>query len=257
MSTTEGLAYQRLSKMLKNPAVETICDYGCGDGKLLSQLAKKFPQKSFLGVDTFSQWSPDKVPKDDENIRFVDRFSKSFEELAQNERFDIISTVCTVHHFTLPITEVRLLEALLHPQKGKLLLIDFAFSNNKEGERVKNLLSYTSEMTSAFIGGHHRHHYKLDELKDLLSATTLVIEEAQLVNEPATDEELIDAKERARKHVARIKRRISEIKDGKAIQRCLNRLLEENSHLIEELPVDYSSILIVLASVPFNQLRSS
>ena len=252
MSTTDGLAFLRLSKMLKNPEIDSLCDYGCGDGKLLMRLAKDFPQKSFIGIDTFSQWSPDKVPKEQKNVRFVDRFSESFDELAENERFHIISTVCTVHHFTLPIKELRLLEALLHPQRGKLLLIDFAFASDNEGERVKNLLSYTSEMASAFIGGHHRHHYKLDELKDLLSATTLEIEEARLVKEPATDDELKDAKERARKHLGRVKKRVAEIKDGKAIQRCLNRLLEENSHLIEELPVDYSSILLILASVPCN-----
>ena len=249
MSTTDELALEKLSKMLETQGLDSICDYGCGDGKLLFQLANMYPEKRFTGIDTFSQWPREKVPQNTENVSFIDRHGPQFAELIKHPTFDVLSTICTIHHFGLPISELRILESLLHRPKGKLLIIDFAFSNENEGERVKNLLSFTSEMASLFIGGYHRHHYQLDELKDLLSATNLKINEAYEEKGRATEEELANAKVRARNHLERIRGRVSKMTESNALPQYFNCLLEQNSSLIEELPIDYSSIIVLLASV--------
>jgi trans-aconitate 2-methyltransferase len=106
---------------------EKILDFGCGDGKITSQLSWLVSRGgSVLGVDiseemirlSSSKFPPYAYP----NLHYKKSDSLNFDDFPVNEEYDLITSFCVFHLVPDPLPVLKNLKKLLKPT-GKLLLV--------------------------------------------------------------------------------------------------------------------------------------
>ncbi|MGQ0813510.1 MAG: class I SAM-dependent methyltransferase [Gemmatimonadota bacterium] len=88
-----------------------VLDVGCGRGRIMTRLAELFPRSSFVGIDL----SPDAIgfaraeatKKGLTNIEFLVADASNFDELAQPESFDFITTFDAIHDQAKPLNVLK------------------------------------------------------------------------------------------------------------------------------------------------------
>ena len=119
-SVTRKLAFKQIIKLLNSNRPKTIIDAGCGNGRLLGQLAKKYPQHRFIGIEynsmlyNYCQHKYSKL----KNIIFLNQDLLTFDY----NQADII------YYFGLPKLTMALQEKLLHTTKKiDIIALDATF----------------------------------------------------------------------------------------------------------------------------------
>ena len=80
-------------------------DLGCGRGRALAQLARRFPRSSFVGVDLSAEaiaWATE-ATAELENVRYEVRDLRTFDVDAEPARFDFVTTFDAVHDQPAPL----------------------------------------------------------------------------------------------------------------------------------------------------------
>ncbi|HET7368539.1 MAG TPA: class I SAM-dependent methyltransferase [Gaiella sp.] len=82
-----------------------VADLGCGRGRALAQLARRFPRSSFVGVDLSAEaiaWATE-ATAELENVRYEVRDLRTFDVDAEPARFDFVTTFDAVHDQPAPL----------------------------------------------------------------------------------------------------------------------------------------------------------
>lgn len=87
-----------LKEFLSQTKPQRICDIGCGGGKLLSELAKLYPQHTFVGWDL----SPDAAKFWNYGEKNISFHAGDIFKTAQEERFDLVLLIDVIEHVENP-----------------------------------------------------------------------------------------------------------------------------------------------------------
>jgi ubiquinone/menaquinone biosynthesis C-methylase UbiE len=156
--------------IIKEYSVRSVCDHGCGNGDLLRCLAERFPgHLELTGVDRFSTMCESHRPDEIPGVRLVDRDGVEYGQLSAEPGFDLVLSCFALHHYSLPVAELKGLSRMLRPG-GRLFLADWLFGGQEPAQVVKDLLSLTEEAYAAVSGRYHRHHYTVPEAVELVEA---------------------------------------------------------------------------------------
>jgi ubiquinone/menaquinone biosynthesis C-methylase UbiE len=116
-----------------------VLDVGCGRGRIINRLAELYPQSRFTGVDLSSEailfaWE-EAAGKKLRNVEFIVGDLSRFDETAEIEAFDLVTTFDAVHDQARPLNVLRGIHRTLHPS-GVYLMQDIKGSsriyNNRE-----------------------------------------------------------------------------------------------------------------------------
>jgi len=128
--------YNNLEQMLKQGI--RFLDIGCGDGNLVIQLAHVFSQSQFVGIDP-DIYGIERAEATVSDMGLENRVSfevMGAEELLNNNEFDMVCMVATLHEI-LPEIRTQALEKAYGALKkgGQLLVLDFPYPDNLEDFR--------------------------------------------------------------------------------------------------------------------------
>ncbi len=171
--------YDKILDLAGNKKLRTICDYGCGDGELLSYLNEHIPGLELYGIDYFSKFGGG---EEETVFTKIDRDCDDFRDLINSRRFDLVISTHALHHFQYPVNELRTIGSMITPG-GYLDLYDHCFDRDSWRGYSRSLSSLISEATSALRGNYHRHHFTLEEAVDLaavISGEVVLQEEFRL-----------------------------------------------------------------------------
>ncbi len=86
-------------------------DLGCGRGMIIARLAELYPKSTFIGLDLSSEaisWARDHArSKKLRNVEFVVRDLSDFDETAERDAYDVVSTFDAVHDQAQPLRMLR------------------------------------------------------------------------------------------------------------------------------------------------------
>ena len=86
-----------------------VADLGCGRGRALAELARRYPRSSFVGMDLSEEaiaWAT-QATADLDNIRFEARDLTTFDTDAEPEAFDLVTTFDAVHDQASPLALLK------------------------------------------------------------------------------------------------------------------------------------------------------
>ncbi len=176
--------------------INSICDYGCGDGRILKKIKKKLPSGiRYTGIDFWSnEYSKHRMPENEECISFIDNGSPEIDEFIEHNHYGLVFSSFALHHFRLPIKELKLIERLVAPE-GFLILIDM-FRDFTDMEKIADNVDFFNSkmMMMALRGDYHRIPYTKKETGDLLLALDMEIIDQKVVEVEITDQELTEFK---------------------------------------------------------------
>ncbi|MBO0321908.1 class I SAM-dependent methyltransferase [Muricauda sp. CAU 1633] len=120
-----------------------VLDVGCGDGKILMELAKNFPNSRFVGIDL----CPEPIQSAQtratmsglENINF---FEADILEYQFDKHFDLITTFDVIHDLAFPDKVLAKINALLKANTGQYLMMDINASSNLENNEEHPLAPF-------------------------------------------------------------------------------------------------------------------
>lgn len=94
-------------------------DLGCGRGMIITRLAELYPKSTFVGVDLSNEavsWADDHArSKSLRNVEFAVRDLSDFDETAERDAFDVVSTFDAVHDQAQPLRMLRGIHRTLKP----------------------------------------------------------------------------------------------------------------------------------------------
>jgi 2-polyprenyl-3-methyl-5-hydroxy-6-metoxy-1,4-benzoquinol methylase len=106
-----------------------VLDVGCGRGRILNRLAELYPRSTFLGMDLSDdaiRFARDEASqKALGNVEFAAADLSDFEERADPESFDFITTFDAVHDQAKPLSVLKGIHRALKPQ-GTYLMQDIS-----------------------------------------------------------------------------------------------------------------------------------
>lgn len=177
--------------LAKKEKINSICDYGCGDGRILRSIKKQVSEgKTLTGIDIWSNPESEKEKPLDEGINYIDGLSDGFDDFVEKKLFDLVLSTFTLHHFRLPVKEISRMCSLLKPG-GYLVMIDMFRDYTDMNKVADNVFFYTSQMMMMAIKGKfHRAPYTLPETSDLLSNQNLEIISQDIVKIGLTSTEV-------------------------------------------------------------------
>ncbi len=239
------LATHILPIIAKNNSI-SICDYGCGTGTLLELLQKENPKLILTGIDYLSKYK-NKNPqnREENNISYIDKDDDDYNKLVSSEKFDMIISTFSLHHFKYPVRELQTIYNLVKPN-GILLFVDFGFINNTKAKFTKNISSFIDEMGQAVKGRYHRHHYTLDEALDLFNAIPVDTSDSFEVAKEISNGEMHDAVNSKIKRNLLIQKNLKE-KAPDFWRDAWIPFFEQEKYLIEEYGTDYSDLFFIIA----------
>ncbi len=81
-----------LATILDKNNISSLCDYGCGDGRLIKLLKDKYPNTiKYTGIDFWSnKFSNKEMPENEDQINFIDNGSVNIDEFIEPHCFDIV-----------------------------------------------------------------------------------------------------------------------------------------------------------------------
>lgn len=98
-----------LAAQLRNGA--RVLDAGCGSGRILNRMAELFPKSRFVGMDLSNEAiraaRADALAKTLENVSFVAADLSDFDQTAESESFDFITTFDAVHDQGKPLNVLK------------------------------------------------------------------------------------------------------------------------------------------------------
>lgn len=147
---------------------DNVLDVGCGTGPVIELLAKKYPEKHFVGLDITPAMIEVAQSKGLSNAEFLvgDAENLPFGD----EDFDAVLCSNSFHHYPNPGAFLREAYRVLRPS-GKLILRDYT-SND-----VVVWLMNTFEMPLARLAGHGDVRIlKMREYRELVEAAGFAIE---------------------------------------------------------------------------------
>lgn len=119
---------------LRNKLMEgaRVLDLGCGRGKVMNQLAALFPSSNFTGMD-LSKEATAHARKEAKkarlkNVQFVSQDLSDFDEMAEPEGFDFVTTFDAVHDQAHPLNLLKGIHKTLK-QDGIYLMQDIRASS--------------------------------------------------------------------------------------------------------------------------------
>lgn len=105
---------------------DSLLDCGCGTGNLISMLAKRFPNKRYLGVDITEKMIDVARKKAIPGAEFICSDSENMKILV--DTFDVITCVHSFHHYPHPKAFLKEAYRLLK-KNGRLIIRDNAENN--------------------------------------------------------------------------------------------------------------------------------
>jgi ubiquinone/menaquinone biosynthesis C-methylase UbiE len=88
-----------------------MLDVGCGRGRALLQLAERFPASTFIGIDISEEatsWARREAARRGlGNVRFDVRDATDFDQTAEPNRFDLVTTFDAIHDQARPLAVLR------------------------------------------------------------------------------------------------------------------------------------------------------
>ncbi len=117
-----------------------MLDAGCGRGRIINRLAELYPKSRFTGIDfsgeaVMSAWA-EAAEKKLRNIEFIVGDLSRFDETAEFEAFDFITTFDAVHDQAKPLNVLRGIHRALKPG-GVYLMQDI-----KGSSQIRNNLDH-------------------------------------------------------------------------------------------------------------------
>jgi 2-polyprenyl-3-methyl-5-hydroxy-6-metoxy-1,4-benzoquinol methylase len=110
-----------------------VLDVGCGRGRILHRLAELYPHSRFLGLDLSQEaiaYAREEAARAElRNIEFVAVDVSDFDETAEPEGFDFITTFDAVHDQAQPLRALRGIHRALKPD-GVYLMQDIKASSH-------------------------------------------------------------------------------------------------------------------------------
>jgi len=129
-----------------------VADLGCGRGRALRALARRYPASRFVGWDLSEEaieWARDRAEEEGlTNVRFAVRDLSDFDATASENRFDLITTFDAVHDQAFPERLVAGIARALRPD-GVYLMQDIQ-AHSHVAENVDHPLGtflYTLSLT--------------------------------------------------------------------------------------------------------------
>ncbi len=88
-----------------------MLDVGCGRGRIMNRLAELYPKSRFTGIDLSSEavlgaWQ-DAAEKKLRNVEFIVSDLSQFDEKAEHEAFDLITTFDAIHDQAKPLNVLK------------------------------------------------------------------------------------------------------------------------------------------------------
>lgn len=110
-----------------------ILDVGCGRGRIMSRLAELFPKSRFTGMDLSSEavlfaWQ-EAAEKKLRNVEFIVVNLSDFDEKAEREAFNLITTFDAIHDQSKPLNVLKGIHRALKPD-GVYLMQDIKGSSH-------------------------------------------------------------------------------------------------------------------------------
>ena len=126
-----------------------ILDVGCGRGRIVSRLAELFPKSRFTGMDLSSEavlfaWQ-EAAEKKLRNVEFIVVNLSDFDEKAEREAFNLITTFDAIHDQAKPLKVLKGIHRALKPD-GVYLMQDIKGSSDihKNIDHPLGTLLYTA-----------------------------------------------------------------------------------------------------------------
>jgi len=104
-----------------------VLDLGCGRGRVLAHLARRFPKSRFTGIDLSAEaveWAG-RQTADIDNVAFIVRDLSDFDQTAEAGAFDLITTFDAVHDQARPLNLLKGIRRALAPD-GVYLMQDIS-----------------------------------------------------------------------------------------------------------------------------------
>ena len=110
-----------------------VLDVGCGSGRAMNLLAKRFPNSKFVGIDlsieAVNRAKQEARENALNNVKFVARDLSRFDEDANSEKFDLVTTFDAVHDQAKPLAVLKGISRALKPE-GVYLMQDIHGSSH-------------------------------------------------------------------------------------------------------------------------------
>ena len=112
---------------LKDKLKDGICvlDMGCGRGRALMKMAELYPKSEFVGLDLSDEaigWARDEAKKRGlDNVSFKVQDASNFDETADPNSFDFITTFDAIHDQATPLAVLKGIHKSLRPGGAYLM----------------------------------------------------------------------------------------------------------------------------------------
>lgn len=115
-----------------------VLDLGCGRGLALMKMAARYPNSRFTGYDLSSEaieWARARASRDGlVNVTFEERDLSDFDETADPDAYDLVTTFDAIHDQARPLNLLRGVRRTLRPD-GVYLAQDIHGSSHHHGDR--------------------------------------------------------------------------------------------------------------------------
>lgn len=93
---------KRIAEIVRRYRPKKVCDYSCGNGRLIDALKAAGVSASYTGIDFIAGY-PGLKDKQDASTRYIDRAGTGYEELLRSgEKFDLVFICNSIPHFKHP-----------------------------------------------------------------------------------------------------------------------------------------------------------
>lgn len=110
-----------------------VLDVGCGRGRIMNRLAELYPNSRFLGMDLSTEAiayaRQEALQKNLRNVEFLERDLSKFDETAEPEAFDFITTFDAIHDQAKPLNVLKGIHRALRSD-GTYLMQDIRGSSH-------------------------------------------------------------------------------------------------------------------------------
>ncbi len=212
--------FEVVMKTISSNNITEICDYGCGDGEFLEIIREHNASVKLTGIDFFRKHSI--IARKINDCRYLERE----EDLLQSgNKYDLIISSFSLHHFQHPVKELRMINTLLKEQ-GTIILFDHLLKTNCSTKIVKSLDSFISALNGTLGNDAHRQFYSMEEVRDLVEVIPVKIISAEEVAMNFTEEKL----------------KLFQDFDLNRISQELDRLRAESNGILKEIAVTLAEL---------------